>query len=766
MDVHGFLNQLQADPTYGDQIVRWHRTPARDAAYAELDPPPPPVLRDALAAQGINRFYTHQAQAITAARENRDVVVVTGTASGKTLCYNVPVIERVLMSRRSRALYLFPLKALAQDQLRKLEALGLWKEVRAGTYDGDTPTHDRRMVRQAAHVVLTNPDMLHLGLLPHHGLWSDFLAHLDYLVLDELHTYRGVFGSHTALVLRRLLRLCEHYGARPSVIACSATIANPADLAKQLTGRDCEVVDEDGAPSGTKHIVVWNPPLTDAEGGQRRSGNIEATFLLRELVSQGIRTLAFTTARQEAELILRYLKSALDGEHPELVDLVAAYRAGYLASDRRAIEQKLSAGELRAVVSTVALEAGIDIGGLDAAVIIGYPGTVASFRQQAGRAGRGRRDALAILVCRASLIDQFFALHPDALWSAPVEEARIDPQNIYILGDHLLCAAFEHPLSDDDLAEFGPGTAEVMPIFADEGYVREADGKWFYIGPPHPAGSVNLRSAGSQGYELLDTTRNEVLGVEDDTRLWVECYPGAIHLHEGEQYQVTDVDQSERRVLLQPVEVDYFTRPNIDAQVVIEEVTDSRDLAWVGLGYGTVTVTLTTHGFRRYRVGSLELLATEDVDCPPQSVETTAFWVCFDPEVRKFVDFHGGEILGGLNGMQNALTGVLPLLAMCDPRDLQGTALSLHPELEQPAIFVWDEYPGGIGLTERGYEAADLMLSRAHDVVAACRCTAGCPACVQSPFNLGGNWPMDKALALVLLRAAIGRDFTAEPTEV
>jgi len=540
VDVRGFLNQLQADPTYDDQIVAWQRMPAREAAYAPLAPPPPPALRDALAAQGVTAFYTHQAEAIAAARENRDVVVVTGTASGKTLCYNVPVIERVLMSRRSRALYLFPLKALAQDQLRKIEALGLWKEVRAGTYDGDTTEHDRRIVRQSAHVVLTNPDMLHLGLLPHHNRWSDFLAHLEYLVLDELHMYRGVFGSHTALVLRRLLRLCEQYGARPTVIACSATIGNPGDLARQLTGRDCQVIDSNGAPAGTKHVVVWNPPLTDAALGTRRSGNIEATFLLRELVSQGIRTLAFSTARQEAELILRYLRVALDADHPDLVPRVAAYRAGYLASDRRAIEQALSDGSLRAVIATVALEAGIDIGGLDAAVIIGYPGTVASFRQQAGRAGRGQREALAIMVCRASLIDQFFALHPEALWTAPVEEARIDPENVYILGSHLLCAAFEQPLTDADLAAFGPATAEVMPIFEDEGLVRFAGGKWFYVGHPHPAGSVSLRSAGSRGYELLDTRRNEVMGIEDESRLWVECYPGAIHLHEGEQYQVTD----------------------------------------------------------------------------------------------------------------------------------------------------------------------------------------------------------------------------------
>ena len=764
MDVRGFLNQLQADPTYDDQIVAWHHTPARDAAYAPIDPPPTPALADALAATGITQFYTHQAEAITAARANRDVVVVTGTASGKTLCYNVPVIERVLESRRSRALYLFPLKALAQDQLRKIEALGLWKQVRAGTYDGDTPEHERRMIRQAAHLVLTNPDMLHLGLLPHHNLWSDFLAHLQYIVIDELHMYRGVFGSHTAHVLRRLLRLCAKYDAHPSIIACSATIGNPAELARQLTGRECEVIETNGAPAGPKHVVVWNPPVADAAVGNRRSGNIEATFLLRELVSQGIRTLAFTTARQEAELILRYLRAALDSEHPELVEQVAAYRAGYLASDRRAIEKALSEGAMRAVIATVALEAGIDIGGLDAALILGYPGTVASFRQQAGRAGRGRRESLAIMVCRNGLIDQFFALHPEVLWSAPVEQARIDPENIYILGGHLLCAAFEDPLLAADIAAFGEAAAGILPILEDEGLLKETGGRYFYIGHPHPAGAVNLRSAGNQGYELLDTSRNEVIGIEDDSRLWVECYPGAIHLHEGEQYQVTEVDETERRILVDPVSVEYFTRPNIEVDVEIDNVADSRDLAWVGLAFGDVTVTLTTFGFRKLRIGSLELLATEEVDCPPQSVETIAFWVVFDQEVRRFVDQHGGEILGGLNGFQNAICGVLPLLAMCDPRDLQGTALALHPELQQPAVFVWDEYPGGIGLTERGFEAAEMMLSRAHDVVAACQCTAGCPACVQSPFNLGGNWPLDKALALVLLRAAIGKDFTRELT--
>lgn len=763
MNVAAFLDELRAAPGYDDQIVAYRRLPGRRARTAELDPPLPDKLAAALAAQGIERLYSHQVAAVQQARARQDQVIVTGTASGKTLCYNLPVLERILAERRARALYLFPLKALAQDQLKKLEAFDLWREVRCATYDGDTPEDQRRVARSVAHIILTNPDMLHVGVLPRHTLWGDFLANLEYIIVDEVHMYRGVFGSHTAHVLRRLLRICEQYGRRPTFICSSATIANPAELVEQLTGRAVSVIDENGAPTGAKHLVVWNPPLQDQVSGLRRSGNIEATILLSELIQRGVRVLGFARARQEAELILRYLRAALEADAPALIPRVAAYRAGYLATDRRRIEQQLSAGELLAVVSTVALEAGIDIGGLDATVLIGYPGTVAGYQQQIGRAGRGKRDSLGVLVTRASLIDQYFAHHPETLWSRPTEEARIDPDNVYILGSHLLCAAYEAPLTDSDVDSFGPEAPALLPIFESERFLERRGERWFYRSDEYPAAAVSLRSTGTVHFDLVDQTRAAVIGIEDASRLWEECYPGAIHLHDGEQYRVETVDEAERRILLEPVEVNWFTSPLVQIDVAVDDATESATAGVCGVGFGELTVTKTTTGYRQLHQTSFELLAVHDVVCPPRSMETTGLWLTVPPEVERFIMTHGDQLLAGLHGVEHALTAALPLLAMCDPRDIGGTSVEFHPDLQRPALFIFDQYPGGIGLTERGFERIDELLERAHAVVANCPCETGCPACIQLPWCQRANHPLDKLLTQVLLRAATARPYEEEP---
>lgn len=762
MDVAAWLNELRDDPAYAGQLVAHHRLAPRGATTAPLDPPLPETLAAALARQGIGELYIHQVEAIGHARARRDAVVVTGTASGKTLCYNLPVIERILADRSARALYLFPLKALAHDQRRKVEELNLWREVRCGTYDGDTPEHERRSIRAFANLVMTNPDMLHLGILPRHALWTEFLAHLEYLVIDEVHLYRGVFGSHTAQVIRRLLRLCERYGSRPTCLAASATIANPAELCRQLTGREFAVVDRDGSPAGARHLVVWNPPLRDERTGLRRSGNIEATWLLSELVRRGTRVLGFALARQEAELVLRYLRSALEAEQPELVGRVSAYRAGYLPTERRDIERRLVSGELLAVVSTVALEAGIDIGGLDAAVMIGYPGTIAGFWQQAGRAGRGRRDSLAVLVTRASLIDQFFAAHPETLWAAPTEQALVDPDNIYILGSHLLCAAYEHPLGDQDRHWFGENVDALLPIFADEGYLEARNGRWYYLSNVFPAAAINLRSAGNDPYTVVNQRNAEALGVEDTSRLWSECFPGAIHLQEGEQYRVTELDQDQRIVRVEPVEVDYYTAPMVATEVAIDELGASRAMGDCRLALGELTVTRRTVGYRRHHIGSMEVLEVHDLDGPPQSIETAGFWLTVDDELRSFIEQHGGNVLGGLHAVEHALAAALPLTAMCDPRDVQGSSTPWHDQAGGPALFIYDQYPGGIGLTERGYEAAEPLFRRAYEVVRDCPCQIGCPACIQSPQCGVNNQPLDKVLALVIFRAALGETWREE----
>jgi DEAD/DEAH box helicase domain-containing protein len=754
MDVARFLFELEADPHYAGQIAGRHTLPARRGRSAPLDPPLPPLLAEALATLGIDRLYTHQVEAIDAARAGRDVLMVTGTASGKTLGYNAPVIERVLAERGARALYLFPLKALAADQQRQLTDLGLWERVRCATYDGDTPTHERRAVRDVAHVVLTNPDMLHQAILPRHDLWSDFLGHLRYVVIDEVHTYRGVFGAHAAHVFRRLLRLCERYGARPQFLCSSATIANPVELARALTGRrDWTLVDRDGAPHGRQRIVVWNPPVLDAATGRRRSGNLEATWLLAELVRRGIKSLGFAVAREEAELVLRYLRGALDADRPPRGERVAAYRAGYLAGERRELERKLSSGELTALVSTVALEAGIDIGSLDATVLIGYPGTQAGFRQQAGRAGRRGEESLAVLVTRDSLVDQYFARHPEALWSRPSEQARLNPDNVYILGGHLLCAAYEQPLSDADVAAMSPVAEQLLPIFAEEGLLTRRGGRWMYAGRGYPAAGISLRSATEERWTLADAVSGETLELDDGARVWDRYYPGAVHLHQGEQYVVKETDATTCQVRLEAVRVPYFTQPTLKIDVAIDEVTAERHLGPIHVRFGDVTVTRQTLGFRRLHSVSREVIEMVDLDCPERQLETAALWLTLDAELLARLAAEERDVLSGLHAVEHALAAALPLVAMCDVRDVQGSSTAAHAGLGGPASFLYDTYPGGIGLVEAGFEAIEALWRRTLEVVAACPCDGGCPACIQAGFCGSGNWPLDKAAALTILWA-------------
>jgi DEAD/DEAH box helicase domain-containing protein len=754
VDTARFLAELRADRRYAGQIAACHRLAGRRARVAELAPPLAPALAAALAATGVEKLYTHQAAAIGAARAGRDTIVVTGTASGKTLGYNLPVLETILANRAARALYLFPLKALAADQLGKLQAFGLWRQVRCAVYDGDTPEDERRTVRQVAHIVLTNPDMLHAAILPRHDLWADFLANLKFVIIDEVHTCRGVFGSHCAHVLRRLLRLCARYGSRPTLLCSSATIANPVALAQGLTGRqDWELIERNGAPAGPRQVVVWNPPVLDPETGRRRSANIEATFLLAELVRRGVRSLAFAVARAEAELVLRYLRAALEAIDPALAGRVAAYRAGYLATQRRELERGLAGGQLAALVSTVALEAGIDIGALDAAVMIGYPGTMAGFWQQAGRAGRRGAESLAVLVTRDSLVDQYFARHPEALWSRPTEQARIDPRNVYILGGHLLCAAYELPLTPEDLAQLGGPVAQLLPVFEEEGLLVPREGRWFYAGPPYPAGGLSLRSATEDRWNLVDAETGEVLETDDGAHVWDRYHPGAIHLHQGRQHLVEATDETRHEVRLRAVDVPYFTNPVQHVEVAIDQITAEQRRGPVTVRFGDLTVTRRTVGYRRLHSVGREVLEIVDLDCPPKVIETAGLWLTLDDELRGRLLADGHDPLATLHALEHALTAALPLVAMCDVRDVQGSSAADHPQVRQPVSFLYDTFPGGVGLAEAGFEALDSLWRYTQEVVAGCPCEAGCPACVQSSFCGSGNWPLDKTGALIVLRA-------------
>jgi DEAD/DEAH box helicase domain-containing protein len=764
MRPRSLLEALSRLPPYQDQLVgEPRRYPARLARYGELERPLPEPLRAALAASGVERLYTHQAEAINRVRRGEDVTVVTSTASGKTLCYNVPVSEAVLERKTARALYLFPTKALAQDQFGKLRDSSLYPHLRPATYDGDTPQSERPLVRRTARVVLTNPDMLHVSLLPHHASWSTFLANLEFIVVDEVHTYRGLFGSHVAAVLRRLARLCRHYGAQPRFICCSATIANPQELVFKLTGRESTVVDNDGSPAGEKTFALWNPPLLEREMGQRRSANTEATWLFSELVQRGIRNITFTRARVIAELILRYAQQTLSIEAPELVERVAAYRAGYTPAQRREIERRLFQGELIGVTATNALELGVDVGTLDACLMVGYPGTVASTWQQAGRAGRARQESLAILIARDGPLDQFLVRQPDYLFNRTPEHAALDPHNPYVLLRQLLCAAHEMPLSDADAALFGPEMGEVAEVLADAGQLRRAGDRWYWSGAGYPAADVDLRSAGGPAFSILNAAvGGALIGTADASTALQVVYPGAVYLHQGESFVVERLDVDARTAWVQPATVEYYTTPRSTAEVRIERQFESRRLGATACGLGEVTVKHQVIGYRRQRLLSEALLATVDLDLPPREFRTEGLWFVVPEALGIAAARDGIDLMGSIHALEHALVGLAPLQVMCDLGDLNGASHLNHPDLALPAVFIYDDNPGGAGFAGHCYAEVELLFRRALESISACPCLEGCPSCIQSPKCGSNNQPLDKAGAIWLLC----RLLAAEPPDV
>ncbi|MBC8448607.1 MAG: DUF1998 domain-containing protein [Chloroflexi bacterium] len=789
MEPDTFLQQIKRQRFYRGQIVHVQRLPARQARYGKLRHRLSPALRAALKHAGTPRLYTHQVQAINAAFAGQHLVVATSTASGKTLCYNVPVLETLLADRAARALYLFPTKALAQDQLGKLNSLlavlekGEGLGVKGGetpltpipypltpaTYDGDTPRAARSRVRRSSRIVLTNPDMLHVGILPNHHLWANFFRGLRYVVLDEAHQYRGVFGSQVACVLRRLRRVCAFYGSQPQFIASSATIANPAQHFGLLTGLEATVVDDDGSPHGPRHFALWNPPFVDRARTSRRSANAEATALLVELVQQRVRSICFTRARRVAELILRYAREALQETAPQLVGRVKAYRAGYLPRERRQIEQELFRGDLLAVTATTALELGIDVGHLDAALLVGYPGTVASFWQQAGRAGRGERASLAVLIGLDNPLDQYFMRHPRELFGRSLEHALIDPDNVYVLLRHLPCAAHEVPLSVepeqgrgaaafDDEALFGPGFVEAMVQLERQGALDYRSNRWFYRRGDYPAQDVSLRSAGSERFVLLNEADGyRTLEEMDAATAPLRAHPGAIYLHQGETYLVTQYDPQMQSAIVRPVEVDYYTQPREVNDVRIIRSLAHRRLGAVTSYLGQVRVTSQVIGYRRLQQTSEAVLGDEWLDMPAQTFDTVALWWDVPPEVRREVTRRGLDFLGGLHGVEHAAISILPLFAMCDRWDIGGLSTPSHPDTEQTQVFIYDGFPGGVGIAEKGFELLPELWRATLEVVRDCPCADGCPSCIVSPKCGSGNEPLDKQAAIRILQALLKR---------
>jgi DEAD/DEAH box helicase domain-containing protein len=764
-----FLSQLKQESFYQEQLVHVERIGARRASYASLKRPLLRSLVEAIRAGGLTQLYSHQAQAIDAARDGQHVVVATSTASGKTLCYNVPVLEAIAQEPETRALYLFPTKALAQDQLRSLKDLtDRFKTASAqngqtlnfcfGAYDGDTPKSARTQLRREGQIILTNPDMLHVGILPNHRLWSHFLKNLKFVVVDEAHIYRGVFGSHVAVIFRRLSRLCRLYGNQPQFICCSATIANPGEHIERLTGHKPVVVDEDGSPQAPKQFALWNPPFIDRQKTVRRSPNGEAANLFAELIRHQVRNITFTRARVVAELILNYTRQTLDRTDPELKERIASYRAGYLAEQRREIERALFHGQLIGVTATSALELGVDVGGLDATVSVGYPGTVASLWQQAGRAGRNQSSSLAILVGLDNPLDQYFMRHPDQLFGRPHEHALIDPGNVYILEQHLPCAAHEQPLTPEDEALFGRGFVEAMVNLEKQGtmsYEPDFD-EWYYRGNDYPAQRVSIRSIGSRPIALVDGGRKfKRLEEIDEASAFSRVHPGAIYLHQGESYIVAELDLQKAQAVLTEAKVDYYTQAHERSEIDIIRSFRHRQLKFSTVYWGAVRVTQQVVGYRRIRQFSEANLGDTPLDLPANTFETRAIWWDVPLEWAQYLARRGWDFLGGLHAVEHAAIGMLPLFAMCDRWDIGGISTPIHPATGQPQIFIYDGYPGGVGISEQGFNLLTDLWQATLTTIKECPCETGCPSCIYSPKCGNNNEPLDKQAAIWSLESLL-----------
>ncbi len=739
-------------------------------APAELHP----ELLAALARMGLERLYSHQAEALHAAW-NGPTIVTTGTASGKSLCFNLPTIDVLCRDPRARALYLYPTKALAQDQARALSEFGLRRRVRPAIYDGDTPREARAGIRKSASIVLTNPDMLHVGILPNHAAWGDLFANLAVVVIDEAHVYRGVFGSHVGNVVRRLRRIAAAYGTRPRFLLTSATIANPVELAERLTGlEDFALVERDGSPAPDRRIAIWNPPLTDDALGTRRSALAEAAELLAELVRSGARTICFMKSRKGVEVLSRMLEQDLAASDPQLAGSIAPYRAGYTPQQRREIEGRLTRGELRAVITTDALELGIDVGGLDAAVVVTFPGTVASLRQMWGRAGRtsaaGGGRGLAVYVAGEDALDQFFCRHPDDFLERPVEAAILDHESALIHRGHLLCAAHEGPLSREDAEYLGPrweAQAEVLlasgalrrrPALSvrrgsaeDEGQRHGAAESYVLRDPgDYPAASLSLRSASPESFAIVDVSSGELLGTTEAARAHSTVHEGAIYMHMGRSYEVHELDLERRRALVSPFSGDWYTQPKRATDTEIVRLLDRREALGVTLSFGEVSVTDTVLAYERRRLADhspVDLLALE---LPPSSFATQALWFELDAE-ELLESLPRDATLGALHATEHAQIAVLPLIAMCDRWDIGGLSTNLHPQTAGPAIFIYDGHPGGIGITRLAFSRFEELCGDALALISGCGCSEGCPSCVQSPKCGNLNEPLSKKGASILL---------------
>jgi DEAD/DEAH box helicase domain-containing protein len=774
--VHNILGSLVARYRQEEVLTAVRQIPAREAKFQPVPRWVTSALSEAYRAKGIKELYSHQAAIAEMVRQGNNVVVVTPTASGKTLCYNLPVLNAVLENADSRALYLFPTKALAQDQLAELQDLARRLDDSFGvfTYDGDTPSDARKAIRERGHIVLTNPDMLHTGILPHHTKWMRLFENLRYIVLDELHTYRGVFGSHLANVLRRLRRIAKFYGPDPQFICCSATIANPGELASHLIDKDVEVVEENGAPAGEKLFVFYNPPMVNRNLGIRHSYINEATRVAKETLARKLQTIVFANSRLHTEVMLTYLQQA-NPPKPGQPEPIRGYRGGYLPTERREIERGLRDGHILGVVATNALELGIDVGSLDACVMAGYPGSIASTWQRAGRAGRRAGSSCAVFVASSAPLDQFIVQHPDYFFGSSPEHAYIQPDNLEILVNHLKCAAFELPISPDE--RFGNvNLPELCEQLAEAGFLHESGGDWHWIDEAYPADTISLRSVTSDNFVIIDTTgedrgKPEVIGEVDFSSALTTVYPKAIYIHQGQQYHVEHLDFDKRKAYVKPVNVDYFTDAIRYTQVRVLEVAEEQAFAGPAARvHGDVLVRSQVVGFKKIKVFTNENVGSGKLELPENEMHTTSFWLTLGHSLLAELPFSLSERQSGIFGLLYALGSMATLLMMCDRRDL-GTAIGERPpsaaseinwedlavpanpseakEFFEPNLYIYDAYPGGIGFSEPLFRSYTTLLNRTLELINACVCENGCPSCVGPTAD---HSERTKEVALQILR--------------
>ncbi|MFD7592968.1 DEAD/DEAH box helicase [Kitasatospora sp. NPDC059812] len=752
------LTTLSTSRGRSDRLTHTEHLPARPARYAPWPESIRPEIVAAALAVGVEQPWAHQAEAMNLAKSGQTVVIATGTASGKSLGYLAPVLSDLLDGTEARngrgatALYLAPTKALAADQRRRAAELAP-PRVRPALYDGDTPPEEREWVRQYASYVLTNPDMLHRGILPAHARWASFLKVLRYVVVDECHSYRGVFGSHVAQVLRRLRRICARYGSSPTFLLASATTADPAATAERLTGLPARAVTEDASPRGPMVFGLWEPPLTENVGEHgapvRRTATSEAAHLLTDLVERQTRTVVFVRSRRAAELVALQTQDQLGRP---LADRVAAYRGGYLADERRALERALHTGRLLGLASTSALELGVDVSGLDAVLMAGYPGTRASLWQQAGRAGREAQGALAVLIARDDPLDTYLVHHPEALFAAPVEATVLDPDNPHVLAPHLCAAAAELPLTDADLELFGPSTAPLLPVLERRGLLRRrSDGSWYWTRRERAADAVDLRGSGGSPVQIVEADTGRLLGTVDAAAAHTTVHTGAVHLHQGRTFLVRELDLENSVALVEPADPPYTTAARDITSISVLDTDTTVPWGEGRLSFGSVEVVNQVVGYLRKRISTGEIMGESKLDLPPRTLRTRAVWWSVTEDQLLDADLPLDQLPGAAHAAEHASIGLLPLFATCDRWDIGGVSVPLHPDTELPTVFVYDGHPGGAGFAERGFQRAVEWLTATREAIASCECERGCPSCVQSPKCGNGNEPLDKAAAVQLL---------------